>query len=66
MKVSSPVTSGSVLQKYIKVKGKVNTSKPGKYKVTYTVTDPRTLLTKSIKVTFTVKKQPQEPADAAV
>lgn len=60
IKVTSKTTSASVLQKNVTVKGKVNTSKPGKYKVTYTVTDPKTLLTKSLKVTFTVKKKPKQ------
>lgn len=55
IKVTSKTTAANVLLKNVTVKGKVNTSKPGKYKITYTVTDPRTLLTKSLKVTFTVK-----------
>ncbi len=63
VKVSSPTTSASTLAKYVTVKGKVKTTQPGKYKVVYTVTDPRTLLTKSLNVTFKVKKkvQPDEP-----
>lgn len=63
VKVSSPTTSASTLAKYVTVKGKVKTTQPGKYKVIYTVTDPRTLLTKSLNVTFKVKKkvQPDEP-----
>ena len=63
VKVSSPTTSASTLAKYVTVKGKVKTTQPGKYKVVYTVTDPRTLLTKSLNVTFNVKKkvQPDEP-----
>ncbi len=58
---SSRTTSTAELLKHVKVSGKVNTAKPGKYKITYTVTDPKTLLTRSLKVTFTVKKQPQIP-----
>lgn len=63
VKVSSPTTSASTLAKYVTVKGKVKTTQPGKYKVVYTVTDPRTLLTKSLNVIFKVKKkvQPDEP-----
>lgn len=59
IKVSSRTCSGKQLLKNVRVKGKINTSKPGKYKVTYTVTDPRTLLQKSITVTFRVKKAPE-------
>lgn len=61
IKPSSRTTSTEELMEHVQVKGKVNTAKPGKYKVTYTVTDPKTLLTKSLKVTFTVKKKPQTP-----
>lgn len=56
IKVTSRTTSTEDLLESVKVKGKVDTAKPGKYKVTYTVTDPKTLLTKSLKVTFTVTK----------
>lgn len=56
IKVTSRTTSTADLLENVKVRGKVDTAKPGKYKVTYTVTDPKTLLTKSLKVTFTVKK----------
>lgn len=60
IKVTSRTTSTADLLENVKVKGKVDTSKPGKYTVTYTVTDPKTLLTKSLKVTFTVKRNPQD------
>lgn len=58
IKVTSRTTSSSTLKKCVKVTGKINTKKPGKYKITYTVTDPKTLLTKSLTVTFKVKKKP--------
>lgn len=62
--VSSRTTSSAELLKNVTIKGRVRTKKPGKYKITFTVTDPRTLLSKSLKVTYTVKKAPQEPAEA--
>ena len=65
IKVTSPTTSTSTLLKNVTVKGKVKSSKPGKYNITYTVTDPRTLLTKSLKVTFTVKKPKKTAVPAA-
>lgn len=65
IKVTSPTTSTATLLKNVTVKGKVKSSKPGKYKITYTVTDPRTLLTKSLKVTFTVKKPKKTAVPAA-
>lgn len=52
--VYSSVTSQEELRSHLKVSGKVNTKKTGKYKLTYTVTDPRTELKTSKKVTFTV------------
>lgn len=52
--VTSSVTGQDELKKHVTVKGKVNTQKPGKYQLTYTVTDPRTELKTSKKVTFTV------------
>lgn len=60
IKVTSRTTSAADLLENVKVKGRVDTSKPGKYTVTYTVTDPETLLEKSLKVTFTVKKNVQD------
>ena len=56
IKVKSPLTPSETLIKYVKVKGKVNTKKAGRYKVTYTLTDPRTYLTVKKQYTFTVKK----------
>lgn len=63
IKVSSRTTPSETLLKYVKVKGKVNTKKAGRYKITYTLTDPRTLLTVTKKYTFTVLKntQPEVP-----
>lgn len=58
--VSSKVTKKKDLLKCVAVKGKVKVKKPGKYKLTYTVTDPATLLSKSIKVTYTVGKEPAQ------
>ena len=55
--VSSRLTKKKELIKCVRVSGKVNVKKPGRYKLTYTVTDPATLLSRSLKVTFTVKKQ---------
>ncbi|MDO5146550.1 MAG: L,D-transpeptidase family protein [Eubacteriales bacterium] len=60
IKVKSPVTSSSDLLDNVKVKGKVNTSKAGKYKIVYTVTDPKTFLTKSLAVEFRVKREPDK------
>ena len=59
IKVSSRITPTKILLKNVKVKGKVNTKKAGRYKVTYTLTDPRTLLTVTKKYTFTVKAKPK-------
>lgn len=59
----SKITSASRLKKYITVKGKVNTKKPGAYKLTYTVKDPRTTLKKTLNVTFTVGKKPAGKKD---
>lgn len=56
IKVKSATTPSDILMKYVKVKGKVNTKKAGRYKITYTLTDPRTYLTVTKKYTFTVKK----------
>lgn len=56
--VKSKTTSSKRLIKNVTVKGKVKTKKPGKYKLTYTVRDPRTLLKKSLTVTFKVAKKP--------
>ena len=57
--VKSATTPSSTLIKYVKVKGKVNTKKAGKYKITYTLTDPRTYLTVKKSYTFTVMKKKQ-------
>lgn len=56
VKVKSATTPSKTLIKYVKVKGKVNTKKAGRYKVTYTLTDPRTYLTVKKQYVFTVKK----------
>lgn len=67
IEVSSRTCSSKKLMKYVEIKSKINTSKPGKYKVTYTVTDPRTLLQKSKTVTFRVKRAPktEEPEESS-
>lgn len=54
--VYSSVTAQEDLWKHVTVSGKVNTAKAGKYKLTYTVKDPRTELKTSKKVTITVAK----------
>lgn len=54
--VSSPFTKSAKLLKYVKVSGKVNTKKSGKYKIKYTVTDPATELTKTFVIKFKVVK----------
>lgn len=59
IKVTSKTTSSAELLKCVTVKGKVKTKKPGKYKVIYKVTDPKTLLVKMKQITFTVKKKPE-------
>jgi hypothetical protein len=59
--VSSKVTKKKKLIKYVTVKGKVKTKQPGKYKLTYKVTDPATLLSRTLKVTYTVLDNP-DPA----
>ena len=52
--VSSSVSTEEELRETLTVKGKVNTRKSGKYTLTYTVKDPRTELTTTKKITFTV------------
>lgn len=62
--VSSKITNKKTLMEHVSVTGKVNVNKPGKYKITYTVKDPATLLSKSLKATYTVGKKPaKEPAE---
>lgn len=56
--VSSKITKKKKLIQYVKVKGEVNTSVPGKYKLIYKVTDPATQLSRSLKVTFKVADAP--------
>jgi hypothetical protein len=66
--VSSKITGKKELIKYVTVKGTVKTETPGKYKLVYTVKDPATLLSKSLKVTYLVKEKPvkeEVPAEAA-
>lgn len=58
--VSSKITKKKKLMKCVSVKGKVKTKEPGKYKLIYKVTDPATLLSKSLKVTYTVEKAPEQ------
>ena len=55
--VSSKITKKKELKKHITVAGQVDVNKPGEYKLVYTVTDPRTLLSRKLKVTFKVKEQ---------
>lgn len=62
VKATSKTTSSATLRKCITVKGKVNTKKPGKYKVIYKVTDPKTLLVTTKTITFTVKTKPVSAA----
>lgn len=52
--VTSSVTSQDKLKNHITVKGYINTCRPGRYALTYTVTDPRTELKKTKKIAFTV------------
>ncbi len=54
--VSSSFTEEDELLDNTRVTGKVDTSSPGTYKVTYSVTDPNTLLTKKATYTYTVVK----------
>ncbi|MDD7209405.1 MAG: L,D-transpeptidase [Lachnospiraceae bacterium] len=56
--VSSKFTSRKTLLKHTSVKGKVNTEKPGTYKVTCTLTDPNTTLKVKKTFTFKVGKKP--------
>ena len=58
--VSSKITKKKKLMKCVEVKGKVKTNKPGKYKLIYTVTDPATLLSRSLKVTYKVGEAPAQ------
>lgn len=52
--VSSGISPEAELRKTLTVKGTVNTKKAGKYTLIYSVKDPRTELTTTKKVTFTV------------
>ena len=60
--VSSKFTRKKKLIKYVKVKGQVDTSQPGEYKVKYKVTDPATFLSRSFKVTYIVEEPPAQEA----
>jgi len=57
VEVKSKTTPTDVLAKYLKVKGEVDTSVPGKYKVTYEVKDPYTGITATKTVKFKVLKK---------
>ena len=61
VKVKSQVTSTKLLQKHIKVKGKINSKKPGKYKVKVTVKDPRSRLSRTKSFMFKVAKPKTTP-----
>ena len=54
--VSSKFTDSKTFLSKVKVKGSVNINKVGSYKVTYSLTDPATELTKKLTVTFKVVK----------
>ena len=55
--VRSRIGSQKLLLKHIRMKGKVNTKKPGKYKVKVRVTDPKSELYREKKFTFKVSKK---------
>lgn len=52
--VSSKFTDPDLLLSKVRITGSVDTSKPGSYKVKYTLKDPATELKKTLNVTFTV------------
>ncbi len=56
--VSSRVTEKEELMDNVTIKGKVKVKKTGKYKLVYTLKDPNTLLSRTLKVTYTVGKKP--------
>ena len=63
--VSSPIGSQKLIRKHIRMTGKVNTKKPGKYKVKVKVTDPKSELSREKSFTFRVSKKtapPEQPA----
>jgi len=60
--VKSRVTRKELLLKHVTCSGKVNTKKPGKYKVKVRVKDPRTGLSRTKTFTFTVGKKPAQKA----
>ena len=53
--VSSDFTSKKTLLSLVKISGKVNTAKAGKYKIVYSLKDPATELRKKLTVYFIVK-----------
>ena len=61
IKVKSQVTSTKLLLKHLKIKGKINSKKPGKYKVKVTVKDPRSRLSRTKTFTFKVAKPETTP-----